>query len=594
LAILAWSSDGWIEPTFDWLARFFTFPGSPLLAIRRPSQLELLAVHSRLFLPCLSLLLLTWSAWNFEARWVSAALVLGYFLRAAVWCIGGNLPIVPGDSAHYWNLANSIVRGEGPVLHYVASFFRYYPRWGMVDDWSLPLYPYYLAGAFYVAGNSVAVAKAATMLCNLCTIPALFWLAKRHCGSRVAVGSALTLAVFPPHVLYASLMLRESLTMFCAVLAIDAFLWAWQSDRTPWTALIAGVACGLMALTRNTCHAILYCMALFAMLTPIRDRWLRLVLWGAAVFAIACPWGYATYRDYGSPFYTYTNYFRYTPDWTVHFRDRGAPTLRDYLAQPLWQIIQSKCAALVQIGLHFWFIFTPILGLAYFADLRRKWLQPLGCISLLIFLAFVVGTLVNVASMDQVLDFGRYFPVALLPMIPVALQTVVSLVDRWSGAMAPIATGESTPDTPREPAAPAASVRKASLVATVLVASCLWGSYAWTHNYRWLSEPWHLQLVRYQRVGEVIRSSLPSDSIVMTLYPWDLYMYCDCRTVLLPHNLNPKRLREEVETYGVTHVVLETSMGPMLTPIVREFDLELGDDFAREGIGVYPVGSPEK
>ena len=47
-------------------------------------------------------------------------------VRAAIWTAGGNLPLVPGDSCHYVEIASSIARGEGPVKHYVESFFRDY------------------------------------------------------------------------------------------------------------------------------------------------------------------------------------------------------------------------------------------------------------------------------------------------------------------------------------------------------------------------------------------------------------------------------------------------------------------------------------
>ena len=39
----------------------------------------------------------------------------------------GNLPLVPGDSCHYVEIASSILNGEGPVKHYVESFFKFYP-----------------------------------------------------------------------------------------------------------------------------------------------------------------------------------------------------------------------------------------------------------------------------------------------------------------------------------------------------------------------------------------------------------------------------------------------------------------------------------
>jgi hypothetical protein len=123
----------------------------------------------------------------------------------------------------------------------------------------------------------------------------------------------------------------------------------------------------------------------------------------------------------------------------------------------------------------------------------------------------------------------------------------------------------------------------------VLLVSCFWGAYAWTRNYSWLSDPWHQQLIGYQRVGNIVRKKLPADAIIMAYHPWELHMYSDRRTVLMPHNLDPRRLRQEVDTYAVTHIVLSRGMGQALQPIVKEFAISLDDDFTRNGIGVYPV-----
>jgi 4-amino-4-deoxy-L-arabinose transferase-like glycosyltransferase len=486
-------------------------------------------------------------------------------------------------------VANSIYHGKGPTLNYVGSFFRQYPRWGLVDDWSLPLYSYYLAFAFTLGGNSVAVAKAATFFINLCTIPQLFWLAKRSYGPPIAVASALTLAVFPPHVLYASFMLKESLSMFCTVLAVSAFLWAWQARRILLPCLVAGLAAGAMGLTRNTCHAVLAVMILFALLTPTPARWIRLAVWAAVVFFVLLPWGVVTYRDYGTPFYTYTDYFRYTPDWTVHFRNRGVPTLRDYLSQPLWTILHTKCVLLYLIIVHCWFVFTPILCLGYFAGFRAKWRHPLSRLSLLMFIAFLAGTLVNIASVDQVRDFGRYFPVVLLPMIPVALGTVITFCERWRTVLDERHSDEISVDHDDRARRQLHYTHFARVLLAVLLVSCFWGAYAWTRNYSWLSDPWHQQLIGYQRVGNIVRKKLPADAIIMAYHPWELHMYSDRRTVLMPHNLDPRRLRQEVDTYAVTHIVLSRGMGQALQPIVKEFAISLDDDFTRNGIGVYPV-----
>ena len=58
---------------------------------------------------------------------LSGDLGIGYVIRAIIWICGGNLPLVPGDSCHYLEVATSVLRGEGPVKHYVESFFTRLP-----------------------------------------------------------------------------------------------------------------------------------------------------------------------------------------------------------------------------------------------------------------------------------------------------------------------------------------------------------------------------------------------------------------------------------------------------------------------------------
>ena len=118
---------GWITPAFDAVAhQFYEVP--LLAAVRRPSQLVLvrwhLAIGSALLV--LGLLLAPWLGRHGRA-WL-AIFGIGYAIRAVIWICGGNLPLVPGDSCHYLEVATSVLRGEGPVKHYVESFFSDYPR----------------------------------------------------------------------------------------------------------------------------------------------------------------------------------------------------------------------------------------------------------------------------------------------------------------------------------------------------------------------------------------------------------------------------------------------------------------------------------
>ena len=141
-----WTSRyGWITPAFDAVAhQFYEVP--LLAAIRRPSQLVLVRWHLAIGSVLLVLGLLAAPWLNRHGRAWLAIFGIGYAIRAVIWICGGNLPLVPGDSCHYLEVATSVLRGEGPVKHYVESFFRDYPRiregQGVLDDWATPLDAY--------------------------------------------------------------------------------------------------------------------------------------------------------------------------------------------------------------------------------------------------------------------------------------------------------------------------------------------------------------------------------------------------------------------------------------------------------------------
>jgi hypothetical protein len=164
---------GWIAPAFDFVAH--QFYEVPLLArIRRPSQLVLTRWHLAILSAYLTLGLAVGPWLSRHGRAWLAIFGTGYILRAIIWICGSNLPLVPGDSCHYIEVATSVLRGEGPVKHYVESFFEDYPRIregrGVLDDWATPLDAYTRALAMRIAGTSpddppearFAVAKACT------------------------------------------------------------------------------------------------------------------------------------------------------------------------------------------------------------------------------------------------------------------------------------------------------------------------------------------------------------------------------------------------------------------------------------------------
>ena len=200
-AAAAWldSRTGWITPAFDAIAHLFY--EAPLLAfIRRPSQLVLVRWHLALGAGLLVLGLVLAARLNTHGRRWLAVFALGYAIRAAIWICGSNLPLVRGDSCHYIEVATSVLRGEGPVKHYVGSFFKDYPHIregrGGLDDWDTPLYPILVACATRLVGlgpdspveQRIVVAKGCSFIFNLLCFPALYMFARRRFNPRVALG----------------------------------------------------------------------------------------------------------------------------------------------------------------------------------------------------------------------------------------------------------------------------------------------------------------------------------------------------------------------------------------------------------------------
>ena len=193
----------------------------PRFAGRRSSSWSAGISRSDRYLLVLGLLAAPWL--NRHGRVFLAILGIGYAIRAVIWICGGNLPLVPGDSCHYLEVATSVLRGEGPVKHYVESFFRDYPRirdgQGVLDDWATPLDAYVRASAFRIAGLGpespvqarLFAAKACSFVINLLALPALYVFARRRYGCRVAIWTMAVLAILPVHAIYAGFVLRESL-----------------------------------------------------------------------------------------------------------------------------------------------------------------------------------------------------------------------------------------------------------------------------------------------------------------------------------------------------------------------------------------------
>ncbi len=558
LGLGAWldRSTGWVEGALGGLTSMVT--EVPVLArLRGPGQLPLLRMHLAIVGALAALGLLAAPRLDRHGRAWWAAFVVAYAIRASAWIAGGNLPLVPGDSCHYVEVAASIAHGEGPVKHYADSFFIDYPpikeSRPVLDDWATPLYSTLLAGAYLALRiepgadleQTFAVAKGLSFACNLLTLPALYWVARRRLGRDVGLGAMALLAVLPVHALYAGIELRESLVGLTAVLAVGTLAEAWAAPgRSRWAwAIGAGVLGGLAILARHTTLALMAAAGLYGLVAHGRRARGPLVVWGAVLLAVIAPWGVATARAYGTPFYTITQHFRHTFAWTVHHTTRGIPRAADFFTRanaPTIARVKVK-SLLIIVGYS-----TMILGLPTVLLFARRLARPAGRdgrdfdrLAATLALGFVAGTLANVADVGQVTQLGRYY----MPLFALMLPTAVAGWRDWSSAVG-------------------LPARARPWLAAGLVA-LLWSDPAWAHDATWFAGPYQLHWPALRAAGGWARDHpelVPPGARVMTWFPWEFRLSSGRTTVLLPRAMSLSafevaRIAETIEQYGVTHVL---------------------------------------
>jgi 4-amino-4-deoxy-L-arabinose transferase-like glycosyltransferase len=549
----------WLEFRFGWVAVAFDaiahqFYEVPLVAsIRRPSQLALVRTHLTLGSIALVLGLATASWLHKHGRFFLAILGVGYVVRACLWIWGGNLPLVPGDSCHYLEVATSVLRGEGPVKHYVESFFRDYPaireNRGVLDDWATPLDAYVRAGSFLIAGLGpdsplnarLATAKACSFLVNLLTLPLLYLFARRRYGCRVAIWTMAAAAILPVHAIYAGFVLRESLVAFMSLLAVWTLtevinterkgraIWAW--------AIAAGLSAGVAVLSRTTALALLGIAAPFALLAGGKKMIGPLLLWSVIAAAVCLPWAWVTLHEYGAPFYSYTNYFEYNFSWTVHHYEKGNTLPSQfYKSENLAEIVRVKIKSLWQIVIYS----TMIVGLPIVVGFCKRIARRTGpgratdLLVAAIFVGFVLATLKSIADVTQVAQLGRYYLPVFLLVLPAGIAGLIEILD------VPGVT------------------RKSVILVAATYCALVWADPTWAYDASWFTKRFQLHWPALVEAGEWMKShpdQVAPRARVMTWFPWELRVTSDRTTVLMPRNYNPKRIREVINQYGVTHLV---------------------------------------
>lgn len=143
------------------------------------------------------------------------------------------------DAAHYDRLGDSIAHGH-------AYFGQFQPA--TPSAFRPPLYPFAMA-AVHVVGGGWTAERLLSALFGVVAVLLVFLISRRVWGERVAAVAGTIAAIFPPLVLLSASILSESLFVPLALAVVLAILEYRRDGRLRW-AVLAGVLCGLAALTR--------------------------------------------------------------------------------------------------------------------------------------------------------------------------------------------------------------------------------------------------------------------------------------------------------------------------------------------------------
>ena len=302
---------------------------------------------------------------------------------------------------------------------------------------------------------------------------------------------------------------------------------------------------GLSALARHTALALLAAFGVVGLVSRRPKGWGPLLVWAVVAGVVASPWAWATWVEYGEPFYTYTKYFTYNFSWTVHHYDRGNLTAGEfYNAANLPGIAEAKVKSLWIMLIYSPMVLSlPLFG-GFLCGLRRPpdsagirgrletWVAAAG------FVVFLLATLANIVDVTQVRQLARYY----LPVYLLMLPTAVAGLAAWARkSMRPRAW----------PALGAATV------------ALLWADPTWAYDASWYSKPFQTHLPALREAGEWVvenPEAVPPDARVLTWFPWEFRVLSGRTTVLFPRaleagNYELGRIRDVVRQYGVTHVL---------------------------------------
>src|SRR5207245_7051395 len=156
---------------------------------------------------------------------------------------------------HIWQMRNA------PFFTLLMGDARGYDEWAQRiagGDWigrdvfyQAPLYPYFLASIYWIAGRSPTLVRIAQAVIGSCSCVLIAAAARRLFSARAGLLAGLMLAVYAPAIFCDGLLQKSVLDVFFVCLALWLIAWIVPQRIRFWPWLALGLAVGGLSLTRE-------------------------------------------------------------------------------------------------------------------------------------------------------------------------------------------------------------------------------------------------------------------------------------------------------------------------------------------------------
>ena len=190
---------------------------------------------------------------------------------------------IAGDSISYHDLASRISQGKG----YTRTDSPDLP-----DNRRLPGYPLFLAFVYFFFGQNLLIVKIFQIIIDSFLCILVYALGNQLFNSKVALWSALLVAIYPPYIIFSNFVLSETIYVFLVTATMYFLVKAFKYQSALWF-MLGGILFGLGILVRSTLilfPVLLFISSYFLMKAPKKKIIMFFIIFCLAFLATLSPW----------------------------------------------------------------------------------------------------------------------------------------------------------------------------------------------------------------------------------------------------------------------------------------------------------------